>query len=291
MDMPTRVATRPLHPLFGTEASIDDLSACLPRDIAELDRLIGTTGLLLIRDARLDDAGLARFAGNFGTLQNLTGTTHGAPGVFRVSNLAQDGTLRTPDDKARARHEANKLWHTDSSFLTPGASYSFLHARIVPEDGKDTLFCDGRAAWDAVPEARQTELRSLVALHSMQHSWRRVGVTMPELDYMKPVARKLVRRHQPSGRNTLVIPSHVEQIVGLSCERSLALVEELTALASTPERVYRHQWRPGDLLIWDNRCMLHRASRSGADNQPRDLRTCRLVDLDDDGLAALPTAS
>jgi alpha-ketoglutarate-dependent taurine dioxygenase len=120
----------------------------------------------------------------------------------------------------------------------------------------------------------------------MQHSWRRVGVAMPELDFMKPLARKLVRRHQPSGRDALVIPSHVERILGLSSEQSRTLMEELTALATTPERVYRHQWRAGDLLIWDNRCMLHRASRSGADDQPRDLRTCRLIDPDDDGLAA-----
>jgi len=291
MDTSSRLTTRPLHPLFGLKAIVDDLSACTPDIIAELDRLIGMAGLLLIRDARLDEAGLARLARSFGTLQNLTGTNADAPDIFRVSNLAQDGTLRAPDDKARARHEANKLWHTDSSFMTPGASYSFLHAWVVPEDGKDTLFCDGRVAWDALEPNRQTELRPLVALHSMQHSWRRVGVTMPDLDFMEPVARKLVRRHQPSGRDTLVIPSHVERIVGLSGQRSLDLIEELTALASVPQRVYRHHWRAGDLLVWDNRCMLHRASRSGADDQPRDLRTCRLVDTEDDGLADMPAAA
>lgn len=291
MNKTARVTTRPLHPLFGLEAIVHDLAACTPDVIAELDRLIGTAGLLLIRDARLDEAGLARLAGSFGTLQNLSSTNADAPGIFRVSNLAQDGTLRATDDKARARHEANKLWHTDSSFMTPGASYSFLHAWVVPEDGKDTLFCDGRVAWDALEPERQAELRPLVALHSMQHSWRRVGVTMPELDFMEPVARKLVRRHQPSGCDTLVIPSHVERIVGLSPRQSLDLVEELTALAAAPQRVYRHRWRAGDLLVWDNRCMLHRASRSGADDQPRDLHTCRLVDTVDDGLAAMPAAA
>lgn len=291
MDTTARVTTRPLHPLFGLEAIVEDLAACTPDVLAELDRLIGTAGLLLIRDARLDEAGLARLAGSFGALQNLSGTNADAPGIFRVSNLAQDGTLRAPDDKARARHEANKLWHTDSSFMTPGASYSFLHAWVVPKDGKDTLFCDGRVAWNALEPDLQAELRPLVALHSMQHSWRRVGVTMPELDFMEPAARKLVRRHQPSGRDTLVIPSHVERIVGLSGQRSLDLLEELTALASAPQRIYRHHWRAGDLLVWDNRCMLHRASRSGADDQPRDLRTCRLVDTDDDGLATMSAAA
>jgi alpha-ketoglutarate-dependent 2,4-dichlorophenoxyacetate dioxygenase len=274
-----------LHPLFGVEVKVADVNACTPGQAAKIERLVGLVGLILIRNVAVDAAGLARFAGAFGVLQNLGQSQAGVPGIFRLSNLSDDGRVKSPSDVNRLRHEANKLWHTDSSFMLPGARYSFLHALVVPESGKDTLFCDGRVAWEALDCAHQRRLLPLTAHHAMAHSWRLTGITLPETASGPLVRRKLVRWHAPSRRHALVIPSHVERIIGRSYEESQDTIVTLAAVAAAPERVYRHHWQAGDLLIWDNRCMLHRASRSGAEDQPRLFSTCRTIDENDEGLA------
>lgn len=274
------VQTRPLHPLFG--ADLGDAESA-----ATIAAAVGRSGLVLLRDVDLDDAGLAGFARRFGPLQNMSRDPDGPREVIRVTNIAEDGRLKRADDATRRQHDANLLWHVDSSFLAPGATYSFLHARIVPEAGGDTEFFDARVAWEALGPDRQAELAPLAADHSILHSMRLVGVETPAFSAASapPVRRKLVRRHRPSGRDALVIPSHVERVEGRNYEQGQALIAELTAIAAAPERVYRHRWRAGDLLIWDNRCVLHRATPYAAFEAPRDLRSCRVLDVEDDGLA------
>jgi alpha-ketoglutarate-dependent 2,4-dichlorophenoxyacetate dioxygenase len=282
----------PLHPLFGAEIKGVDLAVSGADCAHDVEQAVGRFGLLLVRDVAFDDDALARFAGLFGPLQNMSGSPEARREVIRVTNLAEDGRLKTADDATRRRHDANLLWHMDSSFLAPGATYSFLHARIVPQEGGDTEFLDARTAWEALGPARQRELLPLVARHSILHSWRLVGVDMPDhaASNTPPVVRKLVRRHAPSGRDALIIPSHVERIEGLDDDQGQALVRELTAVAAAPERIYRHRWRPHDLLIWDNRCVLHRATPYRAFEEPRELASCRVVDVADDGLATDPAA-
>lgn len=276
---------RRLHPCFGAEMAFPDLSKASGAVSSEIQQVLNNAGLVLIRNVKLDEEGLLRFARQFGPLQNLTNVSGRMVGAFRVTNLGEDGKLRDADDPARKRHEANKLWHTDSSFISPGATYSFLLAHIVPAADKDTLFCDGRVAWDVLEPERQRQLSPLIAYHSINHSLMLAGAEIADYAGIVPIARKLVRHHKPSGRNALVVPSHVEHIDGLDDAESFALIEELIGITAAPERVYRHKWRPGDLLIWDNRCMLHRASRKNGEERPRELYTCRIVDVDDDGLA------
>jgi alpha-ketoglutarate-dependent 2,4-dichlorophenoxyacetate dioxygenase len=272
---------QPLHPLFGGEARGVDWADPSAADVATFDQAVGRCGLILARDVELDDAGLARFAARFGPLQDMGGRE-----VIPVSNLAEDGGMKTAGDASRRQHDANLLWHMDSSFISPGATYSFLHARIVPDEGGDTEFCDARVGWEALTPELRSRLLPLTADHSIHHSWRLVGVDMPHMaQAAPPVARKLVRRHKPSGRHALIIPSHVERVAGLDDEQGQALLGELTAIAAAPERIYRHRWEPGDLLVWDNRCMLHRATPYRAFDDARDLRSCRVVDVEDDGLA------
>lgn len=283
--MTMTVETRPLHPLFGAEVLGADL-----RDspgAAALEDAVGRFGLVLVRDVDFDDAALARFARRFGPLQNMSRNPEAPRPVIRVTNIGEDGRLKSADDATRRQHDANLLWHVDSSFLSPGATYSFLHACIVPEAGGDTEFFDARLAWEALGPERRRELESLSAEHSILHSMRLVGVETPAFSVASapPIRRKLVRRHGPSGRDALVIPSHVERVDGFDYDQGQALIAELTAIAAAPERVYRHRWRPRDLLIWDNRCVLHRATPYRAFEAPRDLRSCRVLDVEDDGLA------
>ena len=284
--MPMTLQTRPLHPLFGAEALGADLGEA--ESAAAIEAAVGRYGLVLLREVDFDDAGLAGFARRFGPLQNMSRNPDAPREVIRVTNIAEDGRLKSAEDASRRQHDANLLWHVDSSFLSPGATFSFLHACIVPAEGGDTEFFDARVAWEALDPARRTELAPLAAGHSILHSMRLVGVETPAFAAASapPVRRKLVRRHRPSGRDALIIPSHVERVDGRDYEQGQALIAELTAIAAAPERVYRHRWRAGDLLIWDNRCVLHRATPYRAFEAPRDLRSCRVVDVADDGLAA-----
>lgn len=276
--------TRPLHPLFGAEVCGVDPQSEDPGLTAALDRAMGRFGLLLLRGVAADDAALTRIAARFGRLQNMSGSADVVQPLVRVSNLAEDGTIKPADDAQRLRHEANLMWHTDSSFLSPGATYSFLHARIVTQEGGRTEFCDTRAAWDSLSHDRQQALLPLEADHSMLHSWRLSGV---EVDAVAPMAMPSVRRklaplHAPSGRRALMVPSHVERIVGLDATQCRALLDELQRVATRPDRVYAHIWQPGDLLVWDNRCMLHRVTPYAAMDERRDLRSCRVIDGADD---------
>lgn len=272
--------TAGLHPLFGAEIILDKQAAPSAALAAKIAPVLDDAGMVLIRNLKFDGEDLPGFASHFGSLANMTGRTSG---IFRITNLDESGRMLPENEPSRARHDTNKLWHTDNSFTSPGVTYSFLLAHILPATGRDTLFCDGRVAWEVLDDDRQRQLLPLIAHHRFSHSLRLAGLELPGHDW-SAVARKLVRHHKPSGRDALVIPSHVERIDGLDDERSRALIKELTQIASAPGRVYRHKWQAGDLLIWDNRCMLHRVSRINVVEQPRELHSCRVLDADDNGL-------
>lgn len=275
---------RPLHDLFGAEIMDGDLACCSRSTAEAIEEAIGIHGLLLFRNIAFADEEQARFAARFGPLQNMSGRPDTRAEILRISNVTEDGRIRPAEETSRRQHDANRLWHTDSSFLLPGATYSLLHARIVTAEGGHTEFYDSRAAWDALPADRQDMLVSRVADHSMLHSWRLAGVDMPGVTpaRMPGVTRRLVPYHEPSGRRALMIPSHVERIDGFDYASAQALIEELTRIAAAPDRIYRHSWQVGDLLMWDNRCMLHRVTPYHP-QEPRDLRSCRVLDLDDQG--------
>ena len=283
-----RFQIRPLHPLFGAEVTGLDLAAADDAAIAEIQQTIGHYGVLAFPGVTFDDDALAAFARRLGPLQNLTSRAGKVLEVTRVSNLDAMGAMLPADSKRRANDDANQFWHVDSTYLTPGATYSLLHARIIPDEGGDTEYCDARIAWEALPADRQAELGALTADHSVRHSRRLIGYEIPEgiTGAAYPAVRhRLVRRHAPSGRDALLVASHIEAIAGMTYADARALVEELTGVAAAPNRVYRHKWRVGDLLMWDNRCMMHRATPFPQMAQARDMRSVRVIDPDDAGMA------
>ena len=285
-----RFQIRPLHPLFGAEVSGLDLTAADDDAIAEIRQTIGRHGVLAFPGVGFDDDALAAFARRFGPLQNLASRAGKTLEVTRVSNLDAMGAMLPADSKRRANDDANQLWHVDSTYLTPGATYSFLHARIIPGDGGDTEYCDARLAWESLSPERQAELAQLTADHSVRHSRRLIGYEIPEgiTGAAYPAVRhRLVRRHKPSGRDALLVASHIEAIAGLSYADARALVTALTEVAAAPGRVYRHRWRIGDLLMWDHRGMMHRATPFAPFEQARDMRSVRVIDPDDAGVAAM----
>ena len=281
---------RPLGWAFGAEAIGFDIASLDEGAVNQIRKAMSRYGMLVIRDAALDDSGLAAFAQRFGTLPYMGEKPGEFPGIARLANVDREGAMLPPDDEMRKHFDANRLWHIDGTYGDPGISYSFLYSVTVPRDGGETEYCDLRVAWESLPRERQRQLEQLTADHSIFHSRARVGFDMSGVNRaaLPSITRKLVRLHAPSGRKALIIASHVERVDGHDAAAGQALIAELVALASAPEKVYRHAWRPRDLLIWDNRCIMHRACDFPQFEQPRDLRSCRNIDVEDDGIAARP---
>jgi alpha-ketoglutarate-dependent 2,4-dichlorophenoxyacetate dioxygenase len=157
----------------------------------------------------------------------------------------------------------NRLWHTDSSFKAPSGYASLLYARSVAPIGGHTEFADLRAAYDALPAEKKNRLRGLIAEHSLLYSRGKLGFTdftPDEKVAFTPVLRPLVRHISESGRESLYIASHIGRIRGMEDGEALKLVEGLIAHATQRQFVYTHRWRVGDLVMWDNRCTMHRGT-------------------------------
>jgi len=272
-----------LHPLFAARLTGLDLRTPLDSDEFELlNQAQDRFGLLLFPDQPLSDAQLLAFAGQFGPLQTTALMGDAENHLIRVTNLDTAGNILPKGDGYRARMEANRLWHTDSTYLPVRATLSMLLARIVPPSGGETEFCDTRVAYESLTEQRKAGLGHLVARHSLAHSRRLTGFsgwTAQELQRLPPpVPRSLVQRHEGSGRNALCLASHIESVDGMTNEQAEALLAELTERATEPPHVYRHRWSVSDLLIWDNRCTMHRLCPYDEYGVKRQLVSTRVLD-------------
>ena len=221
------------------------------------------------------------FAANFGPLERtvqkaLRGEKlRVREEIADIANLDASGNLWAKDARIRLFQMGNRLWHTDSSFKHPSGYASLLYARSVAPIGGHTEFADLRAAYDSLPEAMKSRLRGLIAEHSLIYSRRKLGFTNftpEEREAFAPVLRPLVRRIPESGRDSLYIASHVGRIGGLPDAEAEALVAELTVHATQRQFVYTHRWRVGDLVMWDNRCTMHRGTEFEDTRWPRDLQ-------------------
>ena len=282
------LAVTPLHPLFAGAATGVDLTR--PLDAATRDAIVDAMdryAVLVFHDQRIDDAQQMAFAESFGPLE--TSREADRPGhrmrldvrMADVSNLGIDGQPLPVDHFRRMSGLANQLWHTDSSFKRVPATYSMLSARAVPGAGGDTEFADCRAAWEALPQGMQDRLAGLVAEHSIYTSRAVLGFTdftAEERAALPPVLHPLVKVHPGSGRTTLYIASHAGGIVGMPTAEARLLLAELMEHATQREFVYRHRWRAGDLVMWDNRCTMHRG-RSFDLATVRDVRRTTVSDV------------
>ena len=295
------IAAKPLHPLFAAELTGADLAAGIDAATRDtIERAMDEYAVVVLPGQRLDDEKQSSFANLYGPLE-VAPPTHSKDGgpaappriqnrnIFDVSNLDEYGRILSLDDQRRAYRQGNELWHTDSSFRQMSATWSMLHARIIPPDGADTEFADTRAAYDALPAATKTRLEGLIAEHSIWHSRAKLGGYTPteEEKQLRPPARHpVVRRHPGSHRNALYIASHASHIIGWPVEEGRKLLEELLAFATQPRFVYRHKWRLGDLVIWDNRCTLHRATPFESTTHVRDMRRSTVIDVRAEAMAS-----
>jgi alpha-ketoglutarate-dependent 2,4-dichlorophenoxyacetate dioxygenase len=271
---------RQLHPLFVGEVS--GIDAGLPLAAAAIRAIsdaIDRYAVLVLRDQELDDERQLSFARHFGEIEAPRSARPGTrrrlrPEVSDISNLDENDRLRAADDPRRFDQLGNRLWHTDGSFRRVPAALSMLYAHKVPSSGGETEFADLRAAWDALPEKTKAEVEDLVALHDIAYSRSQIGFTellFGEREVLPPVPQRLVRVHPGSKRKTLYVAAHASHIVGRPVPEGRLLLRDLIEFATQRQFVHSHIWRKGDLVIWDNRCTMHRG-RPFDESETRDLR-------------------
>lgn len=282
------VLVTPLHPLFAARVEGIDLRQPLSAEAAGwIEAQMDRYAVLVFPGQDLTDDQQIAFGENFGPLENESATVDnhkrrlGHAQMNDISNLDEKGRLLAANDRRRMFALGNRLWHSDSSFKPTPAKYSMLHGRVVPPAGGNTEFADMRAAWDALPAARQAALRGLVTEHSLLYSRAALGFddyTPEERAKWAPVPQRLVRRHPGSGRETIYLSSHIGQIQGWPRPEAMMLIRDLVEHATQRQFVYSHAWSRHDLVVWDNRCTMHRGTAYDDKTFPRDMRRVTLQD-------------
>jgi alpha-ketoglutarate-dependent 2,4-dichlorophenoxyacetate dioxygenase len=262
------IKVRQLHPVFVGEVTGVDLSRPVePSVMAEIEAAIFQHAVLVFPGQTITDEQQLEFSRWFGPLETsvrklrLDHKERLDSHIADISNLTETNQLMSREDRRRMGQLANQLWHTDSSFKKVPARYSLLSARVVPPEGGETEFVDLRAAYDSLPDKLKAQIEDLVAEHWYLYSRGLIGFTdftPEERAGLAPVQQVLVRVHPGSKRKTLYLASHAEHIIGMPVPEGRLLLRELTEYATRPPLVYRHHWTVGDLVMWDDRCTMHR---------------------------------
>lgn len=279
-----------LHPLYAAEIGGADLRRDTDAaSVEEIRAAMGRYAVCVVRHATpLTDAEHIGFSALLGPIERRPVLEVQGADKLRVphheiidqSNLDENGAIFDDGDRRLAFKRANRLWHTDMSFHPNRATFSLLSGHVVPPSGAETEFTDMRAAYDALPAATKAKIEGLVAEHSYWHSRVLGGGPEPTEDERRsrpPAYHPMVHIHPGSGRRALYIASHAARILGWPIVEGRALLVELMACATQPQFIYRHRWRVGDVLIWDNLCTMHRATPFDDRLIRRDVRrtTCR----------------
>lgn len=282
------VVVRPIPQAFAGEVSGVECAAPLGEtDIRAIDSAMERRAVLVFRDQPLTDAQQLAFTRQFGELERYDAPGHIrkraeerlGPGIADFSNLTRDGGFMPADDRIWLFKLADRLWHSDSSFRPVPAKYSLLSGRAIPPSGGATEFADMRAAYDALDQQTKSEIEDLICEHSLIYSREAIGfadISSEEREHFRPVRHPLVRVDRRTGRKSLFLSAHAGAIVGWTVPEARIFLRDLTEHATQPQFVYRHHWRPGDLVMWDNRTTMHRARRFDR-NEIRDVRRTTLA--------------
>ena len=275
-----RVATRPLSPRLGAEVLGVDLASGVEDNSFRAIRAAFLAHQVLLFDARdLPSARQVEFARRFGEVQiHVMNQYHadGYPELYRLSNLDADG-------RPNGRHpdRGTMSWHTDGSWQRVTGQATILYAEVASAEGGETHFCDMYGAYDRLSPAWKARLAGMRAIHNLDFSRTRRHGDDPLTDEQRrarpPVDHPIVRTHAESGRRCVFLGDHAESIVGMPYDAGRALIEELNALIVHDDLTYRHRWSAGQLIAWDNRCVLHRATPYDPAVQRRMIRRCTVL--------------
>jgi len=280
---------RSLNPVFAAEArGIELRTAHDERTLAQIRDGMDQYAVLVFRDQPFNDAEQLAFAQRLdGTLHQKTGAAvlgknrFGNEALTDISNVDETGALLQAGDRRRMYALGNRLWHTDASFQDPPGRYSMLSARVVPPVNADTEYADMRAAYDALDARTKAMLEPLRVHHSIAYSRETLGFefSAEEQAQLKGAIHPLVRTLPRSGRRALYLASHAARVVDWPLPEGRLLLHDLMEHATQREFIYRHAWRAGDFVIWDNRCTMHRARAFDDTRYRRELRRVTTLDI------------
>ena len=281
---------RKLQPQFAAEVSPIDLARVTDRGILdEIRAAMDEFAVLVFREQPLTDDEQLAFAQRFdGALHTKTGGSvirkdgFGSKALTDISNLDERGEILRADDRRRMYSLANRLWHTDASFQDPPGRYSTLSARVVPAVAADTEFADMRAAYDALDAGTRQRLEGLRVHHSIVHSRKTLGFEFSdeEEQTLPGAVHPLVRTNPRTRRRSLYLASHASRIIDWPIPEGRLFLRDLIEHATQPQFVYRHSWRVGDLVIWDNLATMHRGRPFDDAAHRRELRRVTTLDIE-----------
>lgn len=234
---------------------------------------------LLFRGHAIAPGDQVAFARRFGEVQvHVMNQYHASafPELYTLSNLG-------PDGKPSGRHpdRGTLAWHTDGSWQPRRTKETMLYAEVMPSRGGETGFADMYAAYDAMPPDERMRLEGMRAIHNLDFSRNRRHGDEPMTDAQRkavpPVEQPLVRIHPETGRKAIYLGDHAESIVGMDYDEGREFIDRLNERIVAIGRTYFHHWRPQDLMVWDNRCMMHKAGAYDTANEPRVIRRCTVL--------------
>ena len=277
----------PFDQPLGAEVVNAKLASALAGDqLNAIESALATYGVLSFRQQRINDEERLAFVHLLGPaiggrIREIAG--EGSQFVD-VGTVDSQGNVFNPDGARGMYMRANELWHTDGSHCQPPIRLTVLHAQVLPPEPPPTEFANMRAAWEALPPETQREIDGLHVEHNILWSRQQIGMKAEDFsDYTRGIVRAvrhpLVRTHPVNGKKSLYLASHASHIVGWPLEKGRELIRKLTDFATQPEFVYIHEWRPHDLLVWDNRWTMHRATPYNGPH-PRNLRWCGVRELE-----------
>lgn len=277
------------HPFIAARVHGLDLSKPLPEEqIAAIEQASGQYPVLIFPRQYIDDDQLLAFAANFGPLQVAVSFSTRpqdhrlAPMINDISNLSKDNQTYKAGDRRRMNNLTSRRWHSDASYLPLPARYSFLLSYVVPAVGGQTQFADMRAAYDELPAHLLTAVEGLSCEYDIMASREAAGfydAPDEERKALAPCVHELVRTHPISGRKSLYLSSHAQFVVGWPEPEGRDLLRELTEFATQPQFVYSHVWSVRDLVMWDNRALMHRGRPHIPETDVREMH--RATTLDD----------
>ena len=254
----------PLGPGFAVELRGIDLIDVASWDAAcrAVREAFDEHTVIIFRDQNVSDDVQIGFSRAFGPLERTKAGLLSAGALYiRMTNIGPDGRPVPADHREALINRANQLWHTDSSFKATPALASVLSARIIPDEGGETEFTSTRLAWDRLPNPQKEELRDLVVVHSYANSRDQIDpqlMTPEERAALPPVRWRMTWRNPANGREALYLASHAASVQDMDIKEGKALLARLIDGATQQRYIYLHRWRPGDVVMWDNRASMHR---------------------------------
>lgn len=278
----SELGIEPLHPDFGARVTGLDLTAELSdKMMVEIREMIDTYSLLCFPDQPMTDETQLAFTRRLGEpeAEHVTlGKTGEVVYLGTVGNVADDDAKHGAAHPSTRYQTGNEMWHSDSSFRCVPSFVSITHAYEVPGEGGATEFASMRAAYTRLPAKMQATIDPLHVIHDYVFSRSQVAPVDPNhAASLPPIEQRLVRKNPQNGLKNYYVGSHARSIVGWSGVESRKLLDDLLERATRPQDIHKHQWRVGDTVVWDNRCLLHRGSGYDADRWRRRMRQTRVA--------------